>query len=150
MKRALLLLLLVGCAGPQGPRVLQRPAGWHGPENDADAMLVAWRYVYGQGPKAPNVTYIGPPHLNCNNGRGWKRPIDGVCIGGVTPVPTEIWIAYPANRPPLSETAFCHELGHAYLWQTTKHPDPEHARREVWGETGLVNRCVSRLQERGL
>lgn len=120
------LFLGMGCVGPDDTKPGQ-----------AYATQIVWQQQYLMiGREAPMVVWMEGSSLNCYANRGWTTyaipnpdgGVGGECVAGLNFVgpPDTAFVAWIAGTKYISQTAFAHELCHAWSYQTTGDADNDH------------------------
>jgi hypothetical protein len=115
--------------------------------HQAEALGIVWR-TYARAEAPPRVRWVSGAGLDCNGPSG----ASGFVMWGVGCVDGVAWygVIQVASWPdvPISRTAFAHELLHAALLHDSN-DDPTHARPELWGPGGALDRATAALAAAG-
>jgi hypothetical protein len=104
------------------------------PEGVAFATQIVWQQQYVMGDAQPPAVYwMEPGQLDCADGQGWKpNPLIQAnvtlpdCVAGLYYQDDKTaYVALPLGSE-ISDTAFAHELCHAFMWATTGDGDENH------------------------
>lgn len=123
-------------------------------EDQEWATKIVWNEGYGSTSNPPQIEWFEQDRLNCfeRDGRfiGWKPYSNSdICVGGLYHDGVNlVQLAHPTNFK-FSNSAFAHELWHAYLKCSTGDSDNGH-KDPGFGPSGIVTKTNENLVELGL